>query len=95
LSIISTLQRCASGGVARRSLAVAVIVGTILNLINQSDAIFGQGHLDIARMLLNYVVPFGVATYGAVSLRRGLTDMADACRSRHEMEREGDRHATH
>ena len=37
--------RCAlSEGVPRRSLVVALIVGTILNLINQGDAGLGGTH---------------------------------------------------
>jgi len=31
---------CVSDGVPRRSFVVAVIVGTILNLINQGDALY-------------------------------------------------------
>jgi hypothetical protein len=45
------------------------IVGTILNLINQGDALFGGGRVDLAKLLLTYAVPYCVATYGAVSYR--------------------------
>jgi len=54
----------------RRSLAVAAIVGTLLNLINQSDAFFGTGHIVVWRLLLTYCVPFLVASYGAYSALR-------------------------
>lgn len=54
----------------RRSLAVAAIVGTVLNLINQSDAFFGSGKIVIWRLLLTYCVPFLVASYGAYSALR-------------------------
>ena len=58
---------CISNGVPRRSFAVALIVGTILNLINQGDTLFGGVPLNLTKLLLTYVVPYCVATYGAVS----------------------------
>ena len=60
---------CISDGVPQRSLGVALIVGTILNLINQGDALLGSGHIDVRKMILTFVVPYCVATYGAVSYR--------------------------
>jgi hypothetical protein len=63
-------HRCAvSGGVPLRSLWVAVVVGTILNLINQGDRLFSGQSLDILKLALTYVVPYFVCTYGAVSFR--------------------------
>jgi hypothetical protein len=56
-------------GVPRRSLFVALIVGTILNLINQGDAMLAGMPLDLAKLLLTYLVPYCVSTYGAVSYR--------------------------
>ena len=58
-----------SDGVPRRALAVTLIVGSILNLINQGDRIFGTGQVDFPKLLLTFVVPYCVATYGAVSYR--------------------------
>jgi prepilin-type processing-associated H-X9-DG protein len=58
-----------SDGVPRRSFFVALIVGTILNLINQGDALFGDGHVNMTKVILTYAVPYYVATYGAVSYR--------------------------
>jgi hypothetical protein len=60
---------CISDGVPRRSIVVALIVGTILNLINQGDALFAEGHLNFAKVILTFAVPYCVATYGAVSYR--------------------------
>jgi len=48
---------------------VALIVGTILNLINQGDALVAGRHLDIAKLVLTFIVPYFVSTYGAVSFR--------------------------
>lgn len=53
----------------RRSLVVALTVGTILNLINQGDALVTGAVLDLTKLLLTYLVPYSVSTYGAVSYR--------------------------
>jgi len=58
-----------SNGVPRRSFAVAAVVGTILNLINQGDALVNGAHLNLTKVILTFAVPYCVATYGAVSYR--------------------------
>ena len=60
---------CVSDGIPLRSAAVALVVGTILNLINQGDALLGEGRLNFTKILLTFAVPYCVATYGAVSYR--------------------------
>lgn len=64
-----------SHGVPQRSFLVALVVGTILNLINQGGALWGSADIDGLRLGLTYAVPYFVATYGAVTayrqLRRG------------------------
>ena len=60
---------CISDGVPKRSLAVALIVGTILNLINQGDALVAGTRPNILKLVLTFAVPYAVATYGAVSYR--------------------------
>lgn len=56
-----------SDGIPRRSFYVALVVGTVLNLINQGDAIFGSGPINWLKLALTYVVPYAVCTYGAVA----------------------------
>ncbi len=56
-------------GIVRRSLVLAVIVGTILNIINQGDALLAGTHLVAWKIALTYCVPYCVATYGAVTAR--------------------------
>jgi len=54
----------------RRSLTVATVVGTALNLINQGDAVL-HGHLPILwKLALTYFVPFAVASYGSYAALR-------------------------
>jgi hypothetical protein len=59
-------------GVPRRSLLVALVVGTILNVINQSDVLWGNADIDSLKLGLTYAVPYLVATYGAVTAYRRL-----------------------
>ena len=56
-------------GVPRRSLGVAIVVGSLLNLINQGDALFVGGRISWVKLALTYAVPYFVATYGAVTAR--------------------------
>lgn len=70
LDLASRIWRYAvSDGVPRRSCIVALIVGTILNLINQGDAVFTGAAINLTKLLLTYLVPYCVSTYGAVSYR--------------------------
>jgi hypothetical protein len=50
-----------------RSLWVAVVIGTVLNLINQGDALWTGAPLDWVKLGLTFLVPFLVASYGAWS----------------------------
>ena len=47
------------------SLRIALVVGTILNIINQGAAVLTEGRLDVVKCVLTYFVPFAVATYSA------------------------------
>jgi hypothetical protein len=59
-----------SDGVPKRALAVAAIVGSALNLINQGDVLLlHPASLDLVKLILTFVVPYVVSTYGAVSYR--------------------------
>ena len=60
---------CISDGVPKRSLVVALVVGTILDLINQGDALVAGTRLNLTKLVLTFIVPYAVATYGAVSYR--------------------------
>jgi len=62
-------QYAVTEGVPRRSLYVAMVVGTILNLINQGDVLIAGAPINWAKIALTYVVPYLVSTYGAVSFR--------------------------
>jgi hypothetical protein len=56
----------------RRSLKVALVVGSLLALLNQGDILLaGNWSNDLYwKIPLTYCVPFGVATFGALSAAR-------------------------
>ncbi len=49
----------------RTSASISLIVGTILNAINQGDRLLAGSDLDWGRILLNFLVPFCVASISA------------------------------
>jgi len=58
-----------SGGVPLRAFWVALVVGTILNSINQGDAILAGRSVSVGKLVLTYLVPYLVSTHGAVTAR--------------------------
>ncbi|MBM3608541.1 MAG: hypothetical protein FJX29_08835 [Alphaproteobacteria bacterium] len=63
------LKLALSPSVVRRSLKVALIVGTLIGLINYFDKV-ATGTMtpgDWIKALVTYCVPFLVSTYAAVS----------------------------
>jgi hypothetical protein len=72
MSKMTAIWRCAiSDGIPRRCFCVALIMGTVLNLINQGDAIFAAAAVNWFKIVLTYLVPYAVCTYGAVSAQLG------------------------
>lgn len=47
---------------------IAAVVGTLLNGINQGAALLDGEAISVVHLLLNYLVPYSVATYSAVRL---------------------------
>ena len=70
MSMLRLALRCAfSDGVPRRSFPVALVVGTVLNVINQGDALVAAAPINWIKIILTYFVPYAVCTYGAVSFQ--------------------------
>jgi hypothetical protein len=67
LSRSAALKKALSGRYLTRAAVAALVVGTVLNLINQGDALFSRDPVDLSKALLTYLVPFCVTTYGAWS----------------------------
>ncbi len=72
------LSYATAAGIPRRSLVVATVVGTLLNLINQGDALLGAESINWLKAVLTYIVPYCVSTYGAVSYRITIEDQQQA-----------------
>jgi hypothetical protein len=59
------------GAAGRRALVVALVIGTLLNAINQGDALLGGAPLHWGKIALTYAVPFCVSLHGAAAALRG------------------------
>ncbi|MBK1834959.1 nitrate/nitrite transporter NrtS [Roseibacillus ishigakijimensis] len=65
------LRLASDPAILKRAFVLALLVGTILNLINQGEAMLAGAWGDIAwtKFLLTYCVPFCVSTYSATSAK--------------------------
>ena len=76
------LRRTFSRPILTRSVQVALVVGTILNAINQGTEILNCEPVYVSRLLLTYAVPFFVASYGAFAALSRLDSRTGSKRSR-------------
>lgn len=53
-----------------RGLIVSVLVGSLLTLINQFEAIAAMQQPNFLKMGLSYLVPFCVSVFSAVAVNR-------------------------
>ena len=66
------IRQAASDGAPKHALVTSAIVGTILVAINHGDTILA-GHMPpYIKIVLTYLVPYCVMTFGAVSHKRTL-----------------------
>ena len=65
------LERTFSWSSTRRSLLVALVIGTVLNAINQGEELLAGEPLVYWKLILTYFVPFAVASYGSYAAHRG------------------------
>jgi hypothetical protein len=69
-ALMPLLTPLLTGPIARKNLILALVVGTILNAINQGDAFLTGDGIIWWRAVLNFCVPFCVATFGAWNAAR-------------------------
>jgi Mg/Co/Ni transporter MgtE len=57
-----------SGATARTCLPVALVVGTVLSLVNQADVVLqGMGDVVVGlKVMANYAIPFLTSSTGAL-----------------------------
>jgi hypothetical protein len=70
LSRQQALSRTFTWQSVRRSLIVAALIGTLLNAINQGPEILTGNWPVWWKLILTYVVPFAVASYGSYAAFR-------------------------
>ena len=60
-----------SPSVIKRAVKVSLIVGTLLNVINQEEvfATLSFETLNLSKLLLTYLVPYSVTTYTAIAMK--------------------------
>jgi hypothetical protein len=63
---------CVRRGTLRRTIPIAVVVGSLLSAINLGGALLGghPGPATWARAAMNFLVPFAVSTLGFLSATR-------------------------
>ena len=67
----SPLRHILRPHIVRNATKIALVVGTILNVINQGDSILGGGSISWSHIALNYIVPYCVASYSAAKNEAG------------------------
>ena len=70
MPIMEALKRTFTPPFLQRSLAVALVVGTIVNAINQGVEMSHGHSVVVWKMLLTYCVPVAVASYGGFAALR-------------------------
>ena len=73
MKLETVLRCCFSDGIPQRSVAVALIVGSILNLVNQGDRLLRAEHVDLLKILLTYSVPYLVLSDQKVTANRAVS----------------------
>lgn len=59
------LRLMLQGRIVRSALKVSLVVGTVLNLINNGEALWGHHSVNLWQMALNFIVPYCVSSYSA------------------------------
>ncbi len=64
--------------VMHRAMKVALVAGTLYNLINQGEKVANLtfGEINYLKVALTYLMPFVVSTYTAVSMKRAAQEEA-------------------
>jgi hypothetical protein len=78
LTIKESLRVCMRREHLRRTVRIALVVGTILTLINQADVILSGDATAITwiKAVLNYCVPFIVSNLGLLAGKRAEAETA-------------------
>lgn len=70
MEVREAARRTLTGSSLRRSILVALLVGSALNIINQGPELLAGKPPVIWKLVLTYAVPFLVASYGSYAAFR-------------------------
>jgi len=76
---MSTVQRADLKPIALRSMKTALLVGPVLTLINQWEAVIALQTPNLPKVLLTFLVPFCVSFYSGYAMRKSVA--AQLCAS--------------
>ncbi len=76
------LRAACSRRISSNALRISLVVGTILNLINQGSAIFAGSGVSWHHVFLNYLVPYLVASYSAAKNQTAHHNERTECQDR-------------
>ncbi|MDE2371924.1 MAG: nitrate/nitrite transporter NrtS [Burkholderiales bacterium] len=62
------LQLFVSPTIVRGGLKVALVVGTVLNILNNGEQLWTRHEVVLWRVAMNYLVPYCVSTYSAARI---------------------------
>lgn len=65
VALISLLRIARRRQIMLPALKVALVVGTLLNLVNQGENLISGQPINFLQVLLNFFVPFCVSSYSA------------------------------
>ncbi len=60
-------KRFFKAGLQKKALVIALVVGTLLNCINQGPEVMSGGELNWFKLILTYTVPYFVSVYSAAT----------------------------
>jgi hypothetical protein len=69
-AMTSFFQLALSPSIVRNSVKIAIVVGLLLNIINQGGSIWARADISWPHIFLNFLVPYCVATISAVKNNR-------------------------
>jgi hypothetical protein len=64
-TLLDRLRTFVEPHIVATAVRVALVVGTLLNLINQGPELLSHVGISWQKIAMNYVVPYCVATYSA------------------------------
>ncbi|MEX0286982.1 MAG: nitrate/nitrite transporter NrtS [Paracoccaceae bacterium] len=71
------LQLATGDGTPRKAFVTALVVGTVLTVINHGDTLLAGAAPPLGKILLTYCVPYCVTTWGAIGAKRAAWNKAN------------------